>query len=375
MGNILLLTDSDDNQESFKVDIPKGISLGVVALASKNGGPIPMKDPRGGFYGYKTYKGQKVISKLDERFLKDLEKKVKYYKYWESSTMDFPTDEIVSFFHQAYNLRLSERNVEIRPVYTQFVVIFAIALFILSVLLSRVSRGKNIALAIFLLIIPTLVLPAEKDTGDLISRLKEGELKSQQRLKLAEYLLKEKKFKEAAILYKEELKNNPGAGVDTSLNYGTAQVLSGDVEKGLQTYAQIYPKIETSPYLQVLRNNVLMALKVQQQQKEQKEENEKKGKSKTSKGDQGQKGKQNQKSSDGGKDNAQDKGEGPKPKKEPPPKEDSLEKKEQESQEKRKNMNVPAKIKQIIDDDRKLQQQFLDTSTQQNKNDEEIKDW
>jgi len=49
-GNILLFTDSDETRVDFDLNVPDGISLAVVAVATRSGGPIPLKDERKFFW-------------------------------------------------------------------------------------------------------------------------------------------------------------------------------------------------------------------------------------------------------------------------------------------------------------------------------------
>ncbi len=381
-GNILLFTDSDENRGDFELNVPDGITLGVVAVATRAGGPIPLKDQKGSFFGYKNFKGEKVISKLDESFLIELKDKVKNYRYWEITTYNLPTDEILNFFNSIFKNKISEKNIDIRPVYTQYLVIFAIFLYVFSVLFSR---GKNLAFMIILFLIPFFPpIAAEKKTEQLMSKFKTGKLNSEGVLKLAEKLLTENKAKQAAILYEEVPTKKDIAAI---INYGTALVLSGKIDQGLAKYKDLMAILESSKspqkeiYLNYLRNNVLMALKQDEKQKQkQKEEQEKKNKEKE---------KSSSKDKDGEGENQEESKENEKQDKENQKKEDkeqkgkdknkeesdSLDDKHQKIKEAKEKVKLPAMIKQILDDDRKLQQQYLDTSTQKRNQPEEAKDW
>jgi hypothetical protein len=228
-----------------------------------------------------------------------------------------------------------------------------------------------------------------------MSKFKSGKLEKDGILKLAENLLKDKKAKEAAILYEEASSPND---ILTSINHGTALVISGNVDKGLGKYkgtmatlqSQIGPQKES--LLNALRNNVLMALKEQEKQQQQKEkqqqkdEQEQKDKQNSSNEDQGKEGDDKGKTQDQGKENQDkkeeqkdNKGKEKEDKKDKKDKEednkDSLEEKEKKIKENREQTKLPAMIKQILDDDRKLQQQYLETSTHKRGQPEELKDW
>jgi Ca-activated chloride channel family protein len=380
-GNILLFTDSDETRVDFEINVPDGISLAVVAVATRSGGPIPLKDARGNFFGYKNYKGQKVISKLDDSFLKGLKNKVKNYRYWEISTYNLPTDEILGFFNNIFKNKISERNIDIRPVLTQYLVIIGIFLYIISVLLSR---GKNLALMVLIIILPIFSTKAsEKDFDGMLEKFKKGKLNKDEIFNLAEKLLKAQKAKEAAVIYQENL---PLKKMESSINHGTAMVISGDFDKGLEKYRGIMENIEASNISQkgalinLLRNNVLMALKEQEKQKQQDEKKKKEEKEKQEK-DKGDSSKQSQ---DGEGDKKEEK-EGDKTKdqekedkeknKDKEKEKDPLKEKEEQIKAGREKNKIPAMIKQILDDDRNLQQMYIDTSTQKRDQNEEVKDW
>jgi hypothetical protein len=382
MGNILLFTDSDETRGDFDLNVPDGITLAVVAVATRSGGPIPLKDQRGNFFGYKNYKGQKVISKLDDSFLKGLKEKVKNYRYWEISTYNLPTDEILGFFNNIFKNKISERNIDIRPVLTQYLVIIGIFLFIISVLLSR---GKNLTLMALIIILPVFSIRAsEKDFDGMLEKFKKGKLKKDEVFNLAEKLLKAQKAKEAAVIYQENL---PLKKLESSINHGTAMVISGDFEKGLEKYRKLMENIEASAspqkgaLINLLRNNVLMALKEQEKQKQQDDKKKKeeeqqeknKGESKQSQDGEGDK---KEEPKDGDKTKDQDKEDKGKDKDKGKEKEkDPFKEKEEQIKASRKESKIPAMIKQILDDDRSLQQIYIDTSTQKRDQNEEVKDW
>jgi Ca-activated chloride channel homolog len=382
-GNILLFTDSDETRVDFEINVPDGISLAVVAVATRAGGPIPLKDERGNFFGYKNYKGQRVISKLDDSFLKGLKDKVKNYRYWEISTYNLPTDEILGFFDNIFKNKISEKNIDIRPVLTQYLVILGIFLYMISVLLSR---GKNLTLMVLIMILPIFSIKAsEKDFDGMLEKFKKGKLNKDEIFNLAEKLLKAKKAKEAAVIYQENL---PLKKMESSINHGTAMVISGDFEKGLEKYRELMENIEASNISQkgvlinLLRNNVLMALKEQEKQKQQdekkkKEEKEKQEKDKSDSSKQSQEGEGDKKEEpkDGDKTKDQDKEDKEKEKEKEKEKKDPLKEKEEQIKAGREKNKIPAMIKQILDDDRNLQQVYIDTSTKKPDQNEEVKDW
>jgi Ca-activated chloride channel family protein len=174
--------------------------------------------------------------------------------------------------------------------------------------------------------------------------------------------------------------------MESSINHGTAMVISGDFDKGLEKYRGIMENIEASNISQkgalinLLRNNVLMALKEQEKQKQQDEKKKKEEKEKQEK-DKGDSSKQSQ---DGEGDKKEEK-EGDKTKdqekedkeknKDKEKEKDPLKEKEDQIKAGREKNKIPAMIKQILDDDRNLQQMYIDTSTQKRDQNEEVKDW
>ena len=85
-GNILIFSDSEETQEGFQIDIPEEINVAFVGIGTLKGARIPIRNRDGRFQGYKRYKQKDVISKLDEKYIKSLESKIKSYKYWFASS-------------------------------------------------------------------------------------------------------------------------------------------------------------------------------------------------------------------------------------------------------------------------------------------------
>jgi hypothetical protein len=236
-----------------------------------------------------------------------------------------------------------------------------------------------------IIILPVFSIRAsEKDFDGMLEKFKKGKLKKDEVFNLAEKLLKAQKAKEAAVIYQENL---PLKKLESSINHGTAMVISGDFEKGLEKYRKLMENIEasTSPQkeglINLLRNNVLMALKEQEKQKQQDDKKKKeeeqqeknKGESKQSQDGEGDK---KEEPKDGDKTKDQDKEDKGKDKDKGKEKEkDPFKEKEEQIKASRKESKIPAMIKQILDDDRSLQQIYIDTSTQKRDQNEEVKDW
>lgn len=75
--DLILITDGED-QESFPVDAAKlagekGVRIIAIGLGDENEGrPIPITDPRTGERTFVKYKGERVLSKLDGKTLRDV---------------------------------------------------------------------------------------------------------------------------------------------------------------------------------------------------------------------------------------------------------------------------------------------------------------
>ena len=100
-GNILILTDAEETDGGFDLEVPDGISVAVVGIGTAKGAPIPLRSPRGGFRGNKKHNGQTVITKLDETFLKSLGEKIEHFKYWVATSYTLPTEDILEFFNRS----------------------------------------------------------------------------------------------------------------------------------------------------------------------------------------------------------------------------------------------------------------------------------
>jgi Ca-activated chloride channel family protein len=71
VGNIVVITDGEDNADTEAFKVPDGINLAFVAIGTKDGGTVPMKDNSGMYYGVKRSLGKNVNSKLNEDFFKN----------------------------------------------------------------------------------------------------------------------------------------------------------------------------------------------------------------------------------------------------------------------------------------------------------------
>lgn len=138
MGNILVITDGEENASSLNLKIPKEIKLAFVGIGTERGGRIPLDDRQGFRFGYKKFKGQDVITKVNEDFFKRAVADIPEAKYWMVNTYNLPTDEMKEFFSGVKGKNKSERDMTVRPVKMEFFVVPAILLFILAFLFKMI---------------------------------------------------------------------------------------------------------------------------------------------------------------------------------------------------------------------------------------------
>lgn len=73
---IVLITDSEDH-DSNPIELAKeaakaGIKIFTIGMATPEGAPVPIKDDRGRLTGYKQYKNNTVVSRLNEDLLRQI---------------------------------------------------------------------------------------------------------------------------------------------------------------------------------------------------------------------------------------------------------------------------------------------------------------
>ena len=395
-GNVLLFTDSEENENPADLNLPEGVSLAVVGVGTRRGGPIPIRDRFGVFRGYKQYNGEKVISKMDEGHLKKIGKGIKYYQYWVASSYTIPTDSILSFFKQQYLKKFSSGNVRIRPVWAHYILIPSIAFLMISFLFSGFKGYSRVAALVFIFwgagfnnVKAVDEVSADIDeekkvmVDAMLEKMKQGEMGRLEKLAVAEKILKLGGYKEAEVLYRENIRQSD---TDPALlmNYGVTLIQNKKVNEGLKSLrdALAFAKdqnFEKEKQLELFQN-VQLALRVQKKKNQgkgdskEKKEKEKKGEkqqqeqNESQDGKEGKKGeekkskdqkKKDKKEKKDGKDKKDKKKKDGEEKKQQKPQ--SLEQKEQEIKQKRKMVKVPALIKQIMSTDRNIQKKYMDT--------------
>lgn len=403
-GNILVLTDGEETAEGIDLKVPKDIHVALVGVGTEQGGRIPLDDGRGFRFGYKKDRGQDVITKLNESFFKRVSSDIPSSKYWLANSFSLPSEEIIDFFRAERVKGNGQQDMVIRPVYMEWIVVPAIILLVLSYIFKWI---KIFSLGL-LLLLPTAYSQEQEEpklTPEIISRMQElqsGELNQVQKLKLADDLYRAGAKEEAISLYEENLPSKLENGVppEAYLNYGTSLLDSGKMAEGLKVYESLSRNLGNQEGADKIRDmmnkNVVAAFKKQEDKKQEKKQQDSKDNKENKKDDQSGQGSQKDQQSGSGKQNDkqqkdkkeeenkeknenkkedQNKGEEDKDKPEDEEKND----KEDQPQEP-KNLppkKMPAKLKQLMSDDRQLQMKMIEQGTKDlnRRKSRKSKDW
>jgi len=406
-GNLLVITDGEDNADSATFKVPEGISVAFVGIGTTEGGSIPMKDNMGMFYGLKRSQGQTVISKLNQDFFNSALKSVPHAKYFHVQSFDLPTLEILDFFEQRKSQEAEGDNI-IRPVALEAWLYPAA----LALLLGYFLRFLRPLVSILLVLHMANSAQAQEKEVELpaevvqrIEQLKKGTLDREERINLADQLVQHKMHDMAQALYEENLtsediENKP----ESYFNWATSELETGKFETALQKYEELEREAKKSSNESMLKNikdNIKRVMvpppekkqdkKNQQDNQDQQEQNKQdQNEGGESKDQQGSSQSQNQQKktessessdnkknpfdmkkdeADSGEDKRDEKDGNDKDKKEASRPQEM----QQDGQEKQK-IKVSPLLEQLKQDDRKLQLKLLDTSTQK-RTDRKNKDW
>ncbi len=393
-GNILLLTDSEENSESIDLNIPEGITLAAIGVGTLNGGTIPIRSRDGYLKGYKRYNSKDIITKLNENFLKKLSEKVSNYKYWIALSYSLPTEDVISFFRNIYQSSLSSKKLITRPVYLKYLMIPAILLYFLHIILF--CRSSYVVYMITIFLLSNNIIHAqninsnveqnnkEKELSNYLKELIESNYDKKEKLRIAQKLLESNMNKEALILYKESISNPDNTDIRVLFNYAVALIKNKKVNEGIKIYDYIRSRIDKldSRSKEDINKNILLALNVEKQQQSKKEDsNKKNNKGQNNKQDGKNNNKQNSsnKSSNNDseskknqKDKQQQKSEEEKDEQQSNNSKDSNKKDKKNHQnvadrekylKRKKNMvKIPAILKKITSEDGKLQKKYMNTS-------------
>ena len=391
-GNILVFTDGEEHSSSMDINLEKNISLGVVGIGTGKGGKIPIRDNFNVLRGYKKHNGQEVVSKLNEEFLKNSFKSVDNFRYWIVGGYVIPTDEILAFFKNSFIKRKQEGIQRIRPVWGNFLLVPACILIALSYLLGHFKLLRGITAACLLIVFSdfTYANEGEKETplskeesaelNELLSLHKKGELSKNDEKYLASKFLKQKEYNKAATIYEDAIKFPEHEDANTLMNYGTSLIGGKRLSDGVDMLELALSKIpkEDKETREQIKQNILLALKQQEQQKKQKKQNKKdknKDKNKKNNKNNQKKDKNGKKEKDKQDKNGKDKKEDQKEKDSKKGDNDKDKKQDEQKQGKMKRKKMSALMKEILNDDKKLQKKLLDTSRGNKKGGSSEKDW
>lgn len=402
-GNILVLTDGEETAEGIDLKIPEKVNLALVGIGTSQGSKIPLDDGRGFRFGYKKEKGKDIITKLKESFFSDLTSQVSSSKYWIASTYSLPSEEILEFFQGGKIKSDQEQDMVVKPVLMEWIVVPSLILLFLSYLLKSIR-----ILTLSLLLFVPLVNAEEKQVEiphEVVTKLDEfraGKLNRLEKIKLADDLQKVGAKEEALTIYQESLPTDIDNSIppEAYLNYGTTLLEKGDSEKGLNVYKKLLEKYdgekEFKSLSEIMNKNVLTYFqKKSEQEKKQDEQNKDKQQNKD---DQNQSGSGQKSNSNNGKSeqnknkNQNDDQEYDKDKKKADRKDQKKDDQKNESQdenqddqesgqdEKKKPLppkKLPAKLKQLMSDDRQLQMKMIENGTRDlnKRKSRKSKDW
>lgn len=418
-GNIIVLTDGEETAESLDLKVPNDIKVALIGIGTTQGGRIPMDDGRGFRFGYKKNRGQDVITKLSEGFFKKVAADIPNAKYWIANSYTLPTDEIMEFFTNGGNTKEGEQDMIIRPVMMEWLVVPAILLLIAAYFLKFI---RIFTLGLFLIIgpgwaqeQPSIEPELSPELIETMEDLKAGKLSQLEKVKLADELYRAEFKPEALALYEENLgkRIDPNIPPEAYMNYGTALLEKGDTQKGLATYNKVLESVKDpgkqSELKKTMEKNIVSHFYQQEQQKKQQEKDQQQkkdqGKNKDQQQNGGGQGQQDQNQSQSGQDQQKNQNPGQPQKdekkgedqKDDQKKQDKDEEKkdqdkdskdgEKEDQEKKteqsegkKNLppkKLPAKLKQLMSDDRQLQMKMIETGTRDlnKRKSRQSKDW
>jgi Ca-activated chloride channel family protein len=398
-GNILVLTDGEETSEGLDFKIPKEVHIALVGVGTTQGGRIPLDDGRGFRFGYKKESGRDIITKLNENFFKKATADIPSAKYWMTNSYSLPSEEILDFFKTANRKGNEQQDMVIKPVLMEWIVVPSVILLFLSYFFKSI---RVFSLGLLLIISPSYSQEETKPelSAEMIERLntlQAGELNQIEKLKLADDLHKAGAKEEALSLYEENLPAEIDKKIppEAYLNYGTSLLEKGDVQKGLGMYQKLSDGISQYPNADKLKdtmdkNTLSYFVKQEQKKKEEKEKKDNKDKKEDKKDDQSGSGQQNSQSGSSGKDQKEQKQGSKQDKKEEEKK--SEKKEEQKKYQETKNESdseegkdkkplppkkMPAKLKQLMSDDRQLQMKMIENGTRDlnRRKSRKSKDW
>ena len=404
VGNILLLTDSEEHSKGFQFSIPTDVNLAIVGLGTQSGGKIPLRSREGRFIGYKRYQGKEVISRLLEENIKSIGENVANFKYWIALSYNIPTEEILSFFRNSFKESLSQQNITVRPIFMHYFVIPAVLLYVFFLIFFKMPSFSALVLILFITEIKSEEYPESSKGNKIFEKFKDGRATVEEKSEVARLLLKENEFEKSKAIYKDIMKEGPPLEEPHLFNYATSMLYSGETKEAMNLYSLIMQNAKDKNIRKSIQNNIMNFLKGSQNNQQQtgSNPNEQQEQPKTQDGDKeeqqgetdteenkngGEGQEQNTPQEDSSEDSSEASSEdtskdsqeesSDEPSEEDPIEESpkTVEEKEQNIEKKRKLTKVPALLKQLMQDDRGLQQRYIDTRTENQNYSADKKDW
>ncbi len=435
-GNVLLFTDGEEGDNRYEIKNVKDITLAVVGIGTNKGARIPLRDRNQQFIGYKKYKGKEIVTRLNEKFFKQLGSSFKAYRYWIAQSYTIPTEEILSFFRKTFQKGHVKGEIVVRPVLGYGVIKLALASLIVGVVLGYFKNFVYVLLVITFLIsteklsaqsAPTPNISAEqKKILEKLNReiakykklLNQQRLDRGQRLQLANLYLQKKDAAKARAIYEENGVALNSSAPEVVYNYAVTLLLTKDIKQGVSLLHKLSQRYPDPKLQEAIAQTLLQILQQQQQQKKQnnkEKENKQKNKEQQKKQQQNsskdqqkdkqqnkkeqnkqQQNKQDKKEQDKKEQNKQDENKQNKKEQNKQDKKEqqqdkqqkeqnkqkskeqkqqprSLKEKEEQIKKKRRMVRVPTILKKILNDDRKLQERYIDTKT--DKREYKQQDW
>ncbi len=326
-GNILILTDAEENANSPVEKTDEDINIGMIVFNTERGGTIPeLHNPQEN----KKFKGEVIISKLDLSYLQKISEKIKNFKYWRMSSYSLPTEEVLTFFNQSAKAISSEDEANSREPLAHYLLIPSFILLLISLVFRALPQ-----FFILTLFLSYPIYSEEKiEIQKMIDKLKKNKLSEMEKLFLADHMSSQKNSSLALSLYEENKGIYSQWSFNTKNNYATALLEKGDTPKGLQYYSSLLEDGSlTEDQKNNIRSNILLSIQKKNQQ-------EKKSEDANNKKEQDQKNQQQNKQED-----------------------------KQESKE-----PVAGILNQLLNEDRELQKKIIEVLQQKN-NGKQEKDW
>jgi len=407
-GNIVVLTDGEETSEEIDLKIPKNIRIAFVGIGTENGGRIPLDDISGIRFGYKKEKGIDVITKLSNVFFEKASSNISSSKVWFANSYSLPSEEILNFLRDEKKKTDGVQNMVIRPVLMEWMVIPAIAFFILSIIFKWI---RTFTLPIFFLFIPTVKAKESEILNNLdknqlqqLEKLHQGKLTQLEKIKLADDLYKLGAKEEGLTLFQENLNTKEFSKEippEAYLNYGTSLLEKGHLSDSISIYNNTLENIsnedQKKKFKEIIQKNLVTYFKQKQQKNNQKKEKNKDQDQKQN-GEQEQSSQQKSGDNKNGnnsnssqtpekKQNTQDNKDQKKKEKDNPKKNEDNQQKEDDQNKENKQTDaslspeikkkLPAKLKQLMADDRQLQMKVIENGTRElnKRKSRKSKDW